>query len=158
LNSALLDTSFLITFSDPTRPHHAAADQYYQELRHRQIPMFISTIAISEFETRQSITDLPMRSFIVLPFNVDHARRCGALSDRIKRSASDDRVRVKDDLKLIAQCICEGITHLLNEDANTLTKYLERLNPELSPPIQPVLLRDGFDATLFENGQHRLVP
>ena len=158
MNSALLDASFLITFSDPTREHHLVADQFYQELRQRQIPMFISTIVISEFETRQSITDLPMRSFIVLPFNVDHARRCAALNGHINRDTGDSRVRVKDDLKLIAQCVCEGITHLLTEDANTLTKYLQRLNPDFQRPVQPVLLRDGFDTTHFENGQQRLVP
>jgi predicted nucleic acid-binding protein len=158
LNSALLDTSFLISFSDPTRPHHLAADQYYQECRRRQVLMFISTIAISEFEIRQPITDLPMRSFIVLPFNVDHARRCAALSQRIIRDAGDSRVTVKDDLKLIAQCACEGITHLLTEDAKTLAKYLLRLNPEFSQPVRPVLLRDGFDPSHFENGQHRLLP
>ena len=36
-------------------------------------------------------------------------------------------MRVKDDLKLIAQCQCENISHVLTEDSNTLTRYVDRL-------------------------------
>ena len=79
MNSVLLDTSFLISLSDPARAHHAQAVQYYRECVHRQVPMYLSTIVISEFQVRQSINDLPLRNFVVLPFNVDHAMRCGLL-------------------------------------------------------------------------------
>ncbi len=50
------------------------------------------------------------------------------------------------------------VLHLLTEDANTLTKYLERLRQERQFDTQCILLRGGFDATWFENGQSRLVP
>ena len=39
MNSVLLDTSFLITFANPDRPHHDAAKQYFRECIQRQIPM-----------------------------------------------------------------------------------------------------------------------
>lgn len=60
--------------------------------------------------------------------------------------------------KLLAQCQCDGVSHLLTEDANTLTKYLERLRQERQVDTQCILLRSGFDAAWFENGQSRLVP
>jgi len=156
LNSVLLDTSFLISFSDPTRPNHLTAVRYYKECAQRQVPMYLSTIVISEYQVRQAINDLPLRNFIVLPFNVDHAMSCGLLIRRVQRDPADDRVRVKDDFKLIAQCECEGITHLLTEDKGILAKYLEQAQSASPSTTRSVLLRDGFDASWFENGQSRL--
>jgi len=158
LNSVLLDTSFLISLSDAARPHHAVAVAYYRECVGRQVPMFLSTIAISEFQVKQAINDLPLRNFVVLPFNVDHAMRCGLLVRTLSRDAGDDRAKVKDDFKLMAQCHCEGISHLICEDANTLAKYLNRARDGGSASTRAILLRDGFDAAWFENGQTRLVP
>jgi PIN domain nuclease of toxin-antitoxin system len=156
LNSLLLDTSFLISFANPDRPHHAAARQYFREAVRRQIPMYLSAIVISEFQVKQAINDLPLRNFVVLPFNVDHAMRCGILVRQLSRDAADDRVRVKDDFKLIAQCDCEGISHLLSEDASTLVKYLQRAQLPAAPTTQSILLKDGFDAAWFDNGQKPL--
>lgn len=120
--------------------------------------MFLSAIVISEYQVRQAINDLPMRNFIVLRFNVDHATACSLLVRAMPRDAGDDRVRVKDDFKLIAQCQCEGLTHVLTEDANTLAKYLGRLQDEGRLQTRSVVLIDGFDAAWFDNGQGRPVP
>lgn len=152
----LLDTSFLITFATPERPHHDAARQYFRACVGRQIPMYLSAIVISEFQVRQAINDLPLRNFTVLPFNIDHAMRCGFLVRQLARDAADDRVRVKDDFKLIAQCDCEGISHLLSEDASTLVKYLQRAQAPGVPITQSILLKDGFDAAWFNSGQKPL--
>lgn len=158
MNSVLLDTSFLISLSDPARAHHAAAGLYYRACIERRVPMLLSTVVISEYSVRQAINDLPLRNFIVLPFNVDHAMSCGLLIRAAERDPGDDRVRVKDDFKLIAQCQCEGVTHVLSEDASTLTKYLDRLRALGSVATRGVLLRDVFDPAWFENGQTRLLP
>ena len=158
MNSVLPDTSFLISLSDPTRAHHAAAVRYYKECVHRQVPMYLSTIVISEFQVKQAINDLPLRNFVVLPFNVDHAMRCGLIIRSMDRDLEDDRVRVKDDFKLLAQCDCEAISHLISEDASTLAKYLDRARDDGLASTRGVLLREGFDAAWFENGQTRLVP
>ena len=156
MNSVLLDTSFLISFSDPTRAHHAAARSYYRECVRRQIPLYLSTIVISEFQVKQAINDLPLRNFVVLPFNVDHAMRCGLIIRNMARDPEDDRVRVKDDFKLVAQCDCESISHVLSEDASTLAKYIDRARDTGLTATKVILLRDGFDAAWFENGQARL--
>lgn len=83
---------------------------------------------------------------------------CGLLVRVSPRDTGDDRVRVKDDFKLIAQCQCDAVSHLLTEDASTLTKYIERLNTEGLLETRCILLKGGFDAAWFENGQARLVP
>ena len=158
MNSVLLDTSFLISLSDPTRAHHGIALAYYREWVRRQVPMYLSTIVISEFQVKQAINDLPLRNFVVLPFNVDHAMRCGLIVRQMARDPEDDRVRVKDDFKLLAQCDCETISHLISEDASTLGKYLDRARDSGLASAKVVLLKDGFDAAWFENGQTRLVP
>lgn len=159
MNSVLLDTSFLITLSDPARPQHAVAIDYYRECMQRRVPMYLSTIVISEFQVKQAINDLPLRNFVVLPFNVDHAMRCGLIIRNMARDPEDDRVRVKDDFKLLAQCDCESISHLISEDASTLAKYLNRAQTNgLASTNKTILLKDGFDTAWFENGQTRLVP
>lgn len=154
----MLDTSFLISLSDPGRANHTTAVHYYKECIVRRLPMFLSTIAVSEFQVRQAINDLPLRNFIVLPFNVDHAMACGLLVRASARDPGDDRARVKDDYKLIAQCQCEAVSHLLTEDESTLTKYLARQNELGLLATRAVLLRGGFDPAWFENGQGRLIP
>ncbi|MDP2449861.1 MAG: hypothetical protein Q8M68_10115 [Polaromonas sp.] len=120
--------------------------------------MYLSTIVISEFQVKQAINDLPLRNFVVLPFNVDHAMRCGLIIRSMARDPEDDRVRVKDDFKLLAQCDCETVSHLFSEDASTLAKYLDRARDGGLAATKVVLLRDGFDESWFENGQTRLVP
>lgn len=153
MNSVLLDTSFLITFADPNRPHHEIANQYFFECAKRGIPMFLSTIVISEFSVVQPITDLPLGNFHVLPFNVDHAIHCGRLIAEFPRDKGDDRVKVKDDFKIIAQCDLDGVTHLFTEDDSTLVKYLKRVNPTSFPTTSSVLMKDGFDRSHFDGGQ-----
>ena len=156
MNSVLLDTSFLITFANPDRPHHDAARQYFRECIQRQVPMYLSAIVISVFQVKQAINDLPLRNFVVLPFNVDHAMRCGILVRQLARDLADDRVRVKDDFKLIAQCDCEGISHVLSEDASTLVKYIARAQALGGPTTRSILLKDGFELSWYTNGQNPL--
>ena len=120
--------------------------------------MYLSAVVVSEFQVKQSINDLPLRNFVVLPFNIDHAMRCGLIIRSMTRDPEDDRVKVKDDFKLVAQCDCEAISHLISEDASTLAKYLRRANESGLAATKVVLLKDGFDAAWFENGQARLVP
>ena len=111
---------------------------------------------VSEFQVKEAINDLPLRNFVVLPFNVDHAMRCGIHVRQIARDSGDDRVRVKDDFKLITQCDCEGISHLLSEDASTLVKYLERARTGAMPCTESILLKDGFESAWFNGGQKSL--
>ncbi len=157
MSAILLDTSYLISLADPARAHHPAAVGYLREALKRGVPLYLSAIAASEFQVKQAVTDLPLRNFEVLPFNIDHAMTAGLLMRGLARDATDDRSAVKDDIKLIAQAICESLTHILTEDAHTLVKYLRRLNAAGTCAVQPILLADGFDSAWFDNGQRGLL-
>ena len=149
----LVDTSFLISLADPARPHHDAAALYFREALRRGAPLYLSAIAASEFQVKQAVTDLPLRNLIVLPFNFDHAMTAGLLMRQLDRDAHDRRDVVKDDIKLIAQAVCESVSHVLTEDKQTLAKYVRRFNEAGQSAIKVVLLADGFDAAWFDDGQ-----
>jgi len=65
-----LDTSFLITFADPGRAHHATAVDYFRHCLTQRIPMWLSTVAAGEFEVGQSVSDLPLQNFRIQPYNL----------------------------------------------------------------------------------------
>lgn len=152
----LLDTSFLITLVDPSRPHHEVAKRYYRECIRRRVVMFLSTIVIAEFHVKQPITDLALRNFLPLPFNIDDAMACGELFRRIGRDEGDDRVRFKDDLKIIAQAIVSRASYVLCEDESSMAKYLRRAREHDSSAPKVVLLKDGYTEALFNEGQEGL--
>lgn len=155
--SILLDTSYLISLADPGRPHHATAVQYLRAALERDCPLYLSAIVASEFQVGQPVTDLPLRNFHVLPFNIDHAMMAGRIMRLLQRDAGDDRVALKDDIKLIGQMVCESITHILTEDAGLATKYLKRLAELGETNARAILLADGFDAAWFNGGQRSLI-
>lgn len=156
MSAFLVDTSYLISLADPSRPHHEAAVSYLREALRRGVPLYLSAIVASEFQVKQAVTDLPLRNFVVLPFNFDHAMMAGLLMRGHQRVAGDVRAIVKEDIKLIAQSICESLTHILTEDAQTLVKYVKRLNEAGECDVKTILLAEGFDMAWFTNGQRGL--
>lgn len=153
----LLDTSFLITLVDDSRPHHAVARKYYEYALQQGASLHISTLALAEFAIKQPVTDLPLRTFRVEPFNIRHAMKGGELCATLAaRDAGDSRAVVRADLQLIAQAIVEGIPYILTEDRNTLSKYVERAREAGFCRCCTVLLSDGFDASWFNDGQKAL--
>jgi predicted nucleic acid-binding protein len=157
LDGALVDTSFLIALVKPEEACHAAALAYYKGCIERDIPLYLSTIVISEFSVKQAATDLELRNYVVVPFNVDHAMRAGQLFNAIERDRGDGRQAVKDDVKLIAQCASEQISHLLTADERTLAKYTRRLAAAGLVATKPIILTVGFDVGWFQGGQSSLL-
>lgn len=153
MSSILVDTSFLITLADPMRRHHETAKTYLRESLKVGMPLYLSAIVASEFQVKQAVTDLPLRNFIILPFNIDHAMTAGLLMRSINRDPADERNAVKDDVKLIAQAVCESVTHVLTEDEKTLAKYIKRLADAGECTLRAILLVDGFDAAWLNSGQ-----
>lgn len=156
LSAFLVDTSFLITLVDDTRPHHADAMSYLREAVRRGSTLYLSAVVVSEFHAKQPITDLPLRNFQVLPFNIDHAMMAGELVNTLRRDPGDPRDAVKDDVKLLAQAICTAIPFVLTEDERTLAKFARQLQSAGRTAVTAVLLRDGFDMAWFDGGQARL--
>lgn len=143
-----LDTSFLISFADPTRPHHAVAVEYFRYCLAQQIPMWISVVAAGEFEVGQPISDLPLQNFRIQPYNLPHAIRAAALF-RIDRDANpptpqDRRPIIINDLKIVAQAEEDQIPVILTEDANTLSRLVTRLRQRKATTTRVLLLTAGF--------------
>lgn len=138
LNSVLLDTSFLICLSSPSRPHHDIAKQYFQRFIATEVTMHLSTIVVSEYEVRQPISDLGLENFIVLPFNIDDAIATARVFDVMHsaRRSGDGRDAVKDDAKLLGQCVVAGITHLATDDE----PCAKRIAAARASGIRPVCL------------------
>ena len=83
----LFDTSFLITLADPNRAHHETARGYWMHFLENQIPIYLSTVVVSEFCIKQEIPPDMLRCCVVLPFNWDDAQ----LAARLDLSATRSR-------------------------------------------------------------------
>ena len=144
-----LDTSFLISFADPNRPHHAVAVEYFRHCLAEKIPMWISVIAAGEFEVGQPISDLPLQNFRMQPYILPHAIRAATLFRAMEQAPStgnpaDGRRVIINDLKIIAQAEEEQIPVVLTEDENTLFRIARRLRAAKSAAVRVLLLKEGF--------------
>jgi hypothetical protein len=158
----LVDTSYLISFADPNRRYHAAAVDWFRYCVEQGLVLELSTLVASEFEVGQPITDLPLRNFHVMPFNLPHARKAAELlkalrSGKIHRDETDRRDCVINDLKILGQAVSEGVDFMLTEDATTLAKYARRLKEGGFCSLRVVLLKGGFDAGLLESPDQQLL-
>jgi predicted nucleic acid-binding protein len=145
--SVLLDTSFLISLVDRNRPHHEIAARYYKLTIEQQLPLYFSAIVAAEFAIKQPITDLPLKNFRAIPFNMPHSIEAARIWNLLGRHDNgDNRAVVRDDVKLMAQAIHEGIPFILTEDASTLYKYCERLRVSDGLNIKAIKMVDGFDS------------
>jgi len=151
----LLDTSFLITLVDDSRPGHVVARKYFEHALASGATMYVSTLALAEFAIKQAITDLPLGALRVLPFNIDHATAAGRLASILMpvRDPGDERATVRNDLNLIAQADTERIPYILTEDRRTLAKYVERAHAAGASECRAVVLADGFESCWFKDGQ-----
>ena len=156
MSAFLLDTSFLITLVDDSRPHHADAMRYLREAVQRGATLYLSAVVVSEFHAKQPITDLPWRNFHLLPFNIDHGMMAGDWASVLRRDSGDSRHAVQDDLKLLAQAVCTSILYVLTEAEITLAKFARQLEAAGKSTVKAVLLKDGFETAWFENGQGRI--
>lgn len=145
--SVLLDTSFLISLVDRNRPNHNVATQYYRLLLEQQSPIYFSAIVAAEISIKQPITDLPLKNFRAIPFNIPHSIESARIWNLIgMRDSGDNRAAIRDDVKLMAQASHESIPFILTEDAATLYKYCERLRISGELKIRAIKLVDGFNS------------
>jgi predicted nucleic acid-binding protein len=149
-----VDTSFLITFADPSRPNHAVAVDYFRHCVGNGHILCLSTLVVAEFEYGQPISDLPLGNFHILPFNFRHAVASANYHRQIKGNEPVDgagRSVVRNDLKIIAQAQIEECSIILSEDASTLTRWAERLRDSNHCRVSSILLKDGFRPDELKN-------
>lgn len=155
-NSVFLDTSFLISLSVPARAHHEASKAFYQYFIDNNYVMFVSTIVLSEFCRKQPISDLPMKNFIVVPFNVTDALRAAEFAELLQNAqsgSSGSRDALKDDVKIIAQADMKQAGYLITENGSTMASYCEQLAAEECTIVQTIRSSGGFDEAHFNGGQ-----
>ena len=162
IRQALVDTSFLVTAFDDSRPNHKNAKKYYRYLLDNDIMVRLSTVVIAEYQQTQPIVDvINTGNFVVLPYNYDHAIETAEIAYNLgggaRRSECSSRAEYKDDHKLMAQAKKDGIEFIITEDAKTLAKYCRRLNKAgiFEPKI--IIVADGFDTSHFNKGQKSLM-
>jgi predicted nucleic acid-binding protein len=143
-----LDTSFLISFADPGRPHHAAAIEYFRYCLNQNFPMWISVVAAGEFEVGEPVSDLPLRKFQIQTYTLAHAIKAAALFKIIRETAvespEESRRIIINDLKILAQAEEDGISVILTEDASTLSRLATRLLQRQAISVRVLLLANGF--------------
>lgn len=157
LKSLLLDTSALIALADPAQPQHETAQRYLREALRAKVTLYLSVVCAAEFQQRQAVTDLPLRNFIVLPFNIDHAMVAGELMRHARPAPEPEaRAAVRDDMKLIAQAVVESIGHMLTEGESALTRHVALLGEAGRCRIDCIRLDEGYDGAWFSGGQKSL--
>ncbi len=150
-----LDTSFLITFADPSRPNHQVALEYFEYFVANKVPMYLSTIAAGEFAVGQPLESLPLQNFRVQTYNLVHAKRSAHLF-RVNRqlvaqipqaTPVQDGARpcVINDVKILAQAVEEEVSFIMAEDRNTLAKITNRLRDNGIIDVETRLLTSGFN-------------
>jgi hypothetical protein len=118
--------------------------------------MLLPTIVASEFCIVQPITDLPLRNFRVLPFNLSDAVKCAELNAhhyRQQLGGTGQRDSVKDDFKIVAQTELQKADLLLTEDESTICRYCDRLRTDSKVHFAVVKLTQGFEESLVNGGQ-----
>ena len=155
-DGVLLDTSFLISFADPARKHHAVAVQFFKHFGAEGIPMFLSTIVAAEFHQKQPVTDLPLEAVIVLPFNLVDAMSAADLDYTLyKGTPGVTRAALKDDFKLLGQAKVHDIAFVITEDEQSLYRFCRDLRNKHILGTRAIKLEDGFDRSHFNSaGQH----
>jgi len=150
-DGVLLDTSFLISFADSTRKHHAVARQFFSHFVDEGLLMFLSTIVASEFHLGQPITDLPIDNMVTLPFNLSDAMRSAELDFRkYKGTPGTTRVALKDDFKILGQAKAYQVAYLITEDESSLYKFCEDLRHKGIISTRAIKLSDGFNKSHFD--------
>lgn len=144
-NSVLLDTTFLISLVDDTRPNHSKAKEFYKYFIDQRYAMILSSIVTSEFCIKQKLTDLPLSNFKTLPFNIPDSYHLSSLFlDEFKgQLEGSSRVAVKDDFKIVSQCNFNKIKYFITED-EPLCKKLKVLKTDGKIHFNTLYLPDGY--------------
>ena len=153
----VLDTSFRITLADPGRLHHQAARRYWRYFAENALPVYLPTIVVSEFYIKQKIPPEILRSCVVLPFNWDDALQAAGLDFSKAVRGKNERVALKDDVKIIAQAMVKNAAWIITDDARTMHKFASQLKNAGTVTFRAIKLEDGFDPSLLDaDGQHQL--
>ncbi|MEN9678380.1 MAG: hypothetical protein RIS76_4276 [Verrucomicrobiota bacterium] len=153
VHGVIFDTSYFIRWANPNETLHPAAQEYLKFLVEGGHSLYVSTIALAEYAVRDSIANLPLRYFRILPFNVDHAQRAGEFARAVFEARKISPVRlnqravIANDTKMFAQAdAVPTITHYLTSDREC-EKVYTLLKSVLTPRFQFVHLSTPWHLT-----------
>jgi predicted nucleic acid-binding protein len=139
-HSVLLDTSFFIRLLNDEDPLHENAKGYFKYFLDNDVIMKISTISIAEYCVLGSISELPLKNILIMPFNLDHAEKAGEFAsiifseNNISKESLRPRAIIPNDSKLFAQADTDNsITHFVTSDKrsqNTFRLLKNKTNPK----------------------------
>jgi hypothetical protein len=144
-SSVLLDTTFLISLVDSTRPNHLKANEFYKYFLDHKFAMKLSSIAACEFSIKQPIEDLPLDTFQMLPFNIPESTQLSHLYMHHFKNVGYNRIAVKDDFKLISQAAYNKIDFIITEDEDLLNKIIRPLNEKSLLKTKPLFCPNGVN-------------
>jgi hypothetical protein len=144
--SVLLDTSFFLRLLKLSDPLSGNATGYFRYFLEEGVPMYISTISISEYCVKGTVEELPMKYLRVLPFNIPHAKRAGEFAGIVFNNKGilnlPDRKIIPNDTNLFAQADIEpAIGYYLTSDAESM-KIFNLLKQADAPKFQLINLTD----------------
>ena len=151
----LIDTSFLITLANGNRANHEHARRYWRHFLENQIPIFLSTVVVSEFCIKQEIPPDMLRCCILLPFNWDDAQRAAKLDWKRLRPAGVERDALKDDIKIIAQAAVADVEYVITDDTASFFRYCDTFKGAGEVQFKAIKLADGFDRSFFDPSGQR---
>lgn len=136
--SVLLDTSFLIRLLSKNDPLHQNAEDYYRYFLEQEIPMYISTITVAEYCVNGDISELPLRSVRIIPFNIQHAPIAGGFANILYSARKtndisvDNRLIIPNDVKLFAQAECTpDVKYFVTSDTKS-SKLIDKISEKNS--------------------------
>ena len=134
MNSILLDTSFCIRLLKQDDHLHTNAYEYFQYFLENKIEMFLSSIVISEYSVKDEITNLPLQTMKIIPFDFLDGKIAGEFYSILTNNKNDiqgiERLVVKDDCKLIAQIYNRKIEAYITKDRKSFSQFFEPLQKE----------------------------
>ncbi len=141
-HSVFLDTSFFIRLLNKEDSLHNNAKGYFQYFLQEEIILRVSTIAIAEYCVKGNISELPLKSILILPFNLDHGKRAGEFAriifeeNQISKEKIYPRAIIPNDSKLFAQAdLDKSITHFITSDIRS-KKIYSTLKKQVTPKFE----------------------
>ncbi|RME92114.1 MAG: hypothetical protein D6766_10615 [Verrucomicrobia bacterium] len=122
------------------------------------VPIFLSTIVVSEFCVRQEIPPEILRCCVVLPFNWGDALKAARLDWQRQRPEGVVRDALKDDIKIIAQAAVADAEFVITADTASFYRYCEAFREAGEVRFKAIKLEDGFDRSFFNSDGQQEFP
>lgn len=96
--------------------------------------MYVSTISVAEYCVSGKISELPLRSVRIIPFNIQHAPVAGGFANllfsarKANEIAVDNRLIIPNDVKLFAQAECTpDVKYFVTSDTKS-SRLIEKIS------------------------------